>query len=70
MNRIKRFAKEVLELHRSSFSSDFEKNKEVLAEVTEILSKGLRNQVAGFITREIRASEPREEPENIEVPAE
>jgi small subunit ribosomal protein S17e len=37
------------------FSNDFDKNKEVLEKVAIIRSKGLRNEVAGYITGYMRS---------------
>ncbi len=47
---IKRIASTLLEKYPERFSSDFEKNKEVLKEIMEIKSKKIRNMVAGYIT--------------------
>ncbi len=70
MDRIKRIATQILEAHGSSFSDDFEKNKEVLEKFANIKSKALRNQVAGIITREMKIISPKnDEPEMLEVAA-
>ena len=70
MDRIKRIATQILEIHRGSFSNDFEKNKEVLEKVAIVKSKALRNQIAGIITREMKLSSPKAEPTMLEVAAE
>jgi len=41
---------QLLERYGDMFTDDFEKNKEVLNKVAVIRSKGLRNEVAGYIT--------------------
>lgn len=50
MNRIKRISMQLLDRYSGMFTGDFEKNKEVLNKVAVIRSKGLRNEVAGYIT--------------------
>jgi len=54
MDRIKRLSYEVLELHKSKCSESFTDNKKLLDEVAIIRSKGLRNKIAGYITRFIK----------------
>ncbi|HJM79144.1 MAG TPA: hypothetical protein QF656_01210 [Nitrosopumilus sp.] len=51
MDRIKRLSFEVLNEHKSKFGEDFGDNKKVLNQITIIRSKGLKNKVAGYITR-------------------
>jgi len=55
MNRIKRISMQLLEKYGEMFSIDFDKNKEVLSKVAIIRSKGLRNEVAGYITGYMRS---------------
>ena len=40
----------ILEKHPDLFTTDFEKNKELLTEVAIIRAKALRNEIAGYIT--------------------
>lgn len=54
MDRIKRISGEILEKHKSKFSEDFTDNKKALAQVSIIRSKGLKNEIAGFITKLIK----------------
>ncbi len=54
MDRIKRLSYEVLDLHKSKCSESFTDNKKLLNEVAIIRSKGLRNKIAGYITRFIK----------------
>jgi small subunit ribosomal protein S17e len=63
MDRVKRIANQILDMHRSSFSDDFDKNKDLLEKIADIRSKTLRNRIAGIITREIKISSPKTEPE-------
>ena len=60
MNRIKRLSFEVLDDHKSDFGEDFADNKKALNQVSVIRSKGLKNEIAGYITRLIK-KENREE---------
>ena len=54
MDRIKRLSFEVLADHKSKFGEDFVENKKALNQVSIIRSKGLKNKVAGYITRFIK----------------
>lgn len=51
MDRIKRLSFEVLNDHKTKFGEDFTENKKALNQITIIRSKGLKNKVAGYITR-------------------
>ncbi len=54
MDRIKRLSYEVLDEHKSKFGEDFADNKKVLDQISIIRSKGLKNEVAGYITKHIK----------------
>ncbi len=54
MDRIKRLSYEVLDAHKSKFGEDFADNKKVLDQISIIRSKGLKNEVAGYITKFIK----------------
>ena len=54
MNRIKRLSTEILEEYQDKFGIDFSSNKQFLNEVTIIRSKGLKNEIAGYITKILR----------------
>ena len=60
MDRIKRLSFEVMNEHKSKFGVDFTDNKKTLNQISIIRSKGLKNKVAGYITRFIK-KEIREE---------
>jgi small subunit ribosomal protein S17e len=51
VDRIKRLSFEVLNDHKTKFGEDFTENKKALNQVSIIRSKGLKNKVAGYITR-------------------
>ena len=54
MDRIKRISFEVLDEHKSKFGEDFVENKKALNQISIIRSKGLKNKIAGYITRFIK----------------
>ena len=54
MDRIKRLSFEVLADHKSKFGEDFVENKKALNQVSIVRSKGLKNKIAGYITRFIK----------------
>jgi small subunit ribosomal protein S17e len=60
VDRIKRLSYEVLEEHKPKFGVDFADNKKVLDQIAIIRSKGLKNEIAGYITKFIK-KEIREE---------
>jgi small subunit ribosomal protein S17e len=49
--QVKRIARELLDRYPSKFSTDFEKNKQFVTELTNISSTKLRNRVAGYAAR-------------------
>jgi small subunit ribosomal protein S17e len=50
---IKALGSELLSGYGSRFSNNFDENKQIVAEVTTVESKRVRNRVAGYITRKI-----------------
>ena len=54
VNRIKRISTEVMTLHKSKFGTDFAQNKKALDEIAIVRSKGLKNEIAGYITTYIK----------------
>ena len=51
MDRIKRLSNELLNEYSERFGTDFSTNKQALNEVSTIRSKGLKNEIAGYITK-------------------
>ncbi len=45
---------EILALHKDKLNTDFVHNKEILGEVAIIRSKGLKNELAGYITKYLK----------------
>ena len=54
---VKNIAEKLFEEHGQEFTTDFEKNKELVKKYVDIKSKKLRNVVAGYITRLKRRGE-------------
>ena len=48
---VKQLATLLLEQYPQSFNTDFETNKENVEILTNVESKGVRNRIAGYITR-------------------
>lgn len=56
---IKRLADEFMDKHKPRFNGDFEHNKKLVAELSDVGYKKLRNRVAGYITRKVNQEERR-----------
>lgn len=70
VNRIKRIATEVMALHKAKFGTDFAQNKKALDEIAIVRSKGLKNEIAGYITTYIkREIEEQKEKESQDMQA-
>jgi len=54
VNRIKRISTEILTLYKEKFGTDFAQNKKVLDQIAIVRSKGLKNEIAGYITTYIK----------------
>jgi small subunit ribosomal protein S17e len=54
--QIKRLTLDLVEKYRKDFKTDFESNKKLVAARTDMRSKKIRNTVAGYVTRIIRAN--------------
>ena len=48
---IKRVSNKLIKEHRDEFKKDFEENKKLVEEFSDIPSKKLRNSIAGYVTR-------------------
>ncbi|HEV2226627.1 MAG TPA: hypothetical protein VGR56_07480 [Nitrososphaerales archaeon] len=55
MDRIRSLSEQILERHPESFGSDFETNKKALEDLAIIPSKQLRNRMAGYIAKKMKA---------------
>lgn len=47
---IKKIGNLLLERYPEAFSTEFEHNKDVVEELTNVESKGVRNRIAGYVT--------------------
>ena len=54
VDRIKLLSMKVLKENKEKFGTDFDKNKNILNDISIITSKPLRNRLAGYITRMIK----------------
>ena len=52
---VKAITQQLLEEYRDSFSTEFTDNKVKVSELTDVKSKKLRNIIAGYATRMIKA---------------
>jgi len=50
---IKVIARELLRKYPGVFTGDFDENKKLVSQLTNISSKRVRNRVAGYITRKV-----------------
>ncbi len=51
---VKRNVKELIQIYPNKFSKDFDDNKKMITDTTELNSKKLRNVMAGYMTRLMR----------------
>ncbi len=54
---VKRAGEKLLKQHKDKFKTSFEENKEIVAKLADIPTKKLRNLIAGYITKKLKASE-------------
>ncbi len=52
----KRLVNELLEKHRSVFNDDFNHNKIKIQELSNVKTKKIRNQLAGYLTKRVKLS--------------
>ncbi len=48
---VKKTGELLLERYPEAFNDDFDQNKESVRELTTVESKGVRNRIAGYVTR-------------------
>jgi len=48
---IKHIARELVDDYGDKFNGDFDHNKKVVSELTDVQTKRLRNMLAGYVTR-------------------
>ncbi len=69
MDRVRSISHSVLEEHRSKFGEDYADNKRALDQVSVIRSKGLKNKIAGYITKFIKKEIREENAKKIQAEA-
>jgi len=52
----KRLVDELLAKHGARFTDDFNKNKLVVQELSDVKTKKIRNQLAGYATKKVKLS--------------
>lgn len=55
---VKKTGRTLMERYPDAFGPDFEHNKELVTELTNIESKTVRNRIAGYVTRKQRTAQP------------
>ncbi|MFW9810025.1 MAG: 30S ribosomal protein S17e [Candidatus Thorarchaeota archaeon] len=63
---IKNAAKNLLALYPDTFTDDFETNKRLVEQLTDVKTKTVRNRIAGYLVRLIKIGIAREEAEALE----
>ncbi len=64
---IKNISKKLVETYPDLFSGDWEKNKKIVQEITNVSTKTIRNHIAGYITRYWKMLHRRTSHERTEV---
>lgn len=59
--QIKRVTRELMELHGSEFTDNFEKNQEIVGKLISTPSKKLRNKIVGYVTKLVGRNKKLEE---------
>ncbi len=54
VNRVRRISTELMATYKGEFGTDFKQNKKLLNEVAIVRSKGLKNEIAGYITTHLK----------------
>jgi small subunit ribosomal protein S17e len=66
---VKRIAKELVQRFPDKFTTNFEDNKKLVMEFTNLSSTKLRNRIAGYVTRLVTIMQPSENAEEGETVA-
>ena len=67
MDRVKRIAYQILDMYGENFTTTFEKNKEIFEKYAFVRSKQLRNEIVGYITKQMKNETSEEQKEDIEA---
>ena len=60
MDKTRRLSEMLLQRYPGAFGTDYTENKKKLDELALVSSKQLRNHIAGYITRSLKANETEE----------
>ncbi len=60
-SNIKHVARELVKKYGDKFTGDFDQNKKVVEELTDVQTKRLRNTLAGYVTRYWKIQKRKEE---------
>ena len=70
MDRIKRLSMDIIGKNIGEFGTDFDENKKILDKISIVRSKGLKNEIAGYITnfikKQIQLKEEKQDSESEE----
>lgn len=75
-DQIKKAARDILTRYHERFTTNFEENKKILAQVAKVYSPRMKNRIAGYITRlmvisqQATAEEAEEAAEEVVIPEE
>jgi len=64
---VKRIAKELVQRFPDRFTTNFNDNKKLVEEFTNLSSTKLRNRIAGYVTRLVTAMQPSKTSEEGEI---
>ncbi|CCC82540.1 30S ribosomal protein S17e [Thermoproteus tenax] len=64
---VKSIAAKLLEAYPDKFTDSFDENKKIVAELADVGSKRVRNRIAGYITRLVKASKAKEKQEESTI---
>jgi SSU ribosomal protein S17E len=62
---VKSLAEKLLEMYPDRFADSFDENKRAVAELADLQSKKVRNRVAGYITRLVKARKTSQKQEGV-----
>ena len=57
---VKRLARELIETHPGTFTTNFDDNKKLVMEYSTVSTKHLRNKLAGYVTRLVKLEQRQE----------
>ena len=52
---VEKVTEDLVSLHGDKFNTDYKKNKEIIGKYAEVQSKKIRNAIAGYVTKTIKA---------------